>query len=207
MRFLAILAFVLPALGAERCDVPAALAVLTRDVLQARLAQSPDDFTLNRLFVDSQTYEPQTEIDRYSALLSRHADSLDYQYLKARSLVGSNTREALRLYAQILEKDPDYPWVHLSQLEIFKAEGFRDRQKLEASFEVVTRACPASFAPYYYLDQLPDHELAVRAAAKLRVMLQGAQTGRDLGAYRALWKSELQTLPNEEVTRRIAGDV
>jgi pentatricopeptide repeat protein len=122
-------------------------------------------------------------------------------------LVGTNSKEALRLYAQILVRDRDYPWVHLSQLEIFKAEAFRDRAKLQASFETFTRVCPSSLAPYFYLDQIPDHDLAVRAAAKLRVMVKEAKSEPDLEAYRVLWNVELQELPNEEGTRQIAEDV
>jgi hypothetical protein len=208
MRFLASVMLLLPTLqAAERCDVPPVLARLRREAIKEQLAGSPDDFTLNRLFVDSETYESRTEIERYSTLLSRHSDSLDYQYLYARSLVGSNTKEALRLYARILEKDPDYPWAHLSQLEIFKAEGFRDRAKLQASFETLTRVCPSSIAPYLYIDQIPDHDLASRAAARLRVMLKDAGNERDLEAYRVLWRVELQEMPNEEETRQIAEDV
>lgn len=152
-------------------------------------------------------FEPQAERDRYSSLLSRNPGSLDDQYLLARSLVGGNTGEALRQYSKILERDPDYPWVHLSQLEIFKAEGFRDRNRLQASFETFTRVCPSSIAPYHYLDQIPDHDLATRAAARLRLMLKDAPSERDLTAYPVLWKVELQILPNEEETRRIAEDV
>jgi thiol-disulfide isomerase/thioredoxin len=208
MRFLASLMFLLPLLhAAERCDVPRALARLKRDAIKEMLVRSPGDFTLNRLFVDSQTYEPSTEIERYATLLSEHPDSLDYQYLHARALVGNNTKEALRLYAQILEKDPDYPWVHLSQLEIFRAEGFRDRAKLQASFETFTRVCPSSIAPYFYIDQIPNHELAGREAARLRALLRDSANERDLEAYRVLWNVELQELPNDQETRQIAEDV
>jgi thiol-disulfide isomerase/thioredoxin len=128
-------------------------------------------------------------------------------YLQAQALVGSNSKEALRLFAQILEKDPDYPWVHLSQLEIFKSVGFRDRKRLQESFETFTRVCPSSIAPYHYLDQIPDHDLAMRAAAKLRVKLKDTTDERELAAYRVLWAVELQTLPNEEETRQIEEDV
>jgi len=183
MRLVAILVFLAPMMrAAERCDVP-------------------PGFSPNGVLV------PKAERERFRALLAQHPDSLDYQYLQARSLVGTNSKEALRLYAQILEKDPDYPWVHLSQLEIFKAEGFRDRAKLQASFETFTRVCPSSIAPYFYLDQIPDHDLAVRAAAKLRVMLKDAKSEPDLEAYRVLWNVELQELRNEEETRQIAEDV
>lgn len=199
----------IPMLRAERCDVPPALAGLNLGAIKERLARAPDDFTLNRLFVDASIYENQAERDRYSSLLSRHSDSLDYQYLRARSLVGSDTKEALRIYAQILEKDADYPWVHLSQLRIFMSDVFRDRKKLQSSFETFTRVCPASLAPYFFLDQIPDHDLAMRAAAKLREMLKDAKDPRDLATYSVLWKVELQALPGEEAGERkqIAEDV
>jgi len=43
-----------------------------------------------------------------------------------------------------------------------------DRAKLQASFVAFTRVCPASIAPYHYIDQIPDHEHAARSAARLR---------------------------------------
>src|SRR5580658_5500306 len=182
MRLVAILVYLASLVRAERCDVP-------------------PGFSPNGVLV------PKAERERFRALLAEHPQNLDYQYLQARSLVGTNSKEALRLYAQILVRDRDYPWVHLSQLEIFKAEAFRDRAKLQASFETFTRVCPSSLAPYFYLDQIPDHDLAVRAAAKLRVMLKDAKSEPDLEAYRVLWNVELQELPNEEGTRQIAEDV
>lgn len=182
MRWVAIFVFLVPALQAERCD-------------------PPPDFSPNGVLVSKAGRE------RFQALLAQHPDILDYQYLQARSLVGINSKEALRLYGEILEKDPDYPWVHLSQLEILKAEGFRDRAKLQASFEAFTRVCPASIAPYHYIDQIPDHQLAAKAAARLRALLKDATNERDLEAYRVLWKVELQELPNEQETRQIAEDV
>lgn len=182
MRWVAVLVLVAPVGRAERCD-------------------PPPDFSPNGVLVSK------AERERFRTLLAQHPDSLDDQYLQARSLVGMNSQEALRLYARILERDPDYPWVHLSQLEIFRAEAFRDRAKLQASFETFTRVCPSSIAPYHYIDQIPDHELAARAAARLRTLLKDASSEQDLEAYRVLWNVELQELPNEEVTRRIAEDV
>jgi thiol-disulfide isomerase/thioredoxin len=199
MRPVAILLLSLPALrAAERCDVPPALSGLSRAAIRERLSQSPADFTLNRLFVDSSVYERKPDRDRYAALLAQHPDSLDFQYLQARSLVGSNTGEALRLYAQILEKDPDYPWVHLSQLEILRSSGFRDRKKLEASFETFTRVCPSSFAPYRWLGEVPGEAAVARAAATLRAMLKDAKNDRDLARYSALWSAEFRVRPKAE---------
>jgi hypothetical protein len=113
-------------------------------------------------------------------------------------LVGSNTKEALRIYGQILDKDPDYPWVHLSQLEIYRSPVFRDRQKLQASFSVMTRVCPAMFAPYGYLNEVPDNDLAARAAQKLRAMLRALQAPRQMAYYSNLWAVEFRLLPAAE---------
>jgi thiol-disulfide isomerase/thioredoxin len=211
MRLVTALLLVWPALrAAERCDVPPALARLQHAAIKDRLAQAPDDFTLNRLFVDSSVYERKAERARYIEMLARHPGSLDYQYLRARSLVGSNTPEALRIYSQILEKDPDYPWVHLSQLEIFWSPSFRDRKKLEASFETFTRVCPSSFAPYRWLGELPDEGGLVRAAARLRAMLKDATNDQDLVRYSVLWSTEFRVRPKSEEDdekRQIAEDL
>src|SRR6266542_3466874 len=129
MRVLAFLLISLTvACAADRCSPPLELAEFVntlpadnsarRAAIQERLKQTPGDPTLHRMFVDSSVYERKPIHERYQRLLVNHAGSLDYQYFQARSLVGSDTRQALQIYARILEKDPDYPWVHLSQLEV-----------------------------------------------------------------------------------------
>lgn len=212
IRLIAVLLLVSPVLrAAERCDdVPPALAGLSLTAIRERLAQSPDDFTLNRLYVDSLVYERKPDRDRYAELLARHPGSLDYLYLQARSLVGSDTPEALRLYARILAKDPDYPWVHLSQLEIYRSSVFRDRKRLEASFETFTRVCPSSFAPYRWLGEIPDDGELARASARLRTMLKDATNDRDLARYNTLWSAEMRVRPKAEEDdekRRIKEDL
>jgi len=181
-----------------------------RAVLEDRLQQTPDDFTLNRLFLSASVYGRSPIRERYQRLFAAHPDSLDYQYLRARSLVGSNTKEALRIYGQILDKDPDYPWVHLSQLEIYRSPVFRDRQKLQASFSVMTRVCPAMFAPYGYLNEIPDNALAAHAAQFLRAMLRALQSPRQLAYYRNLWAVEFRLLPaaeHNQERKQIAEDL
>ena len=43
--------------------------------------------------------------ERYALLRQRHKGDLEYEYLYPRSLLGSNSAEALRLFKAILEKD------------------------------------------------------------------------------------------------------
>jgi len=183
MRVLAVLFLgVTVACAADRCSPPPELAefvsalpadnVARRAAIQERLKQTPGDVTLHRMFVDSSVYERKPIRERYQRLLESHPGSLDYQYLQARSLVGSDTRQALHIYARILEKDPDYPWVHLSQLEIYRAEAFRDRAKLAASFSVIQRVCPSLFQPYSSFNNILSFAAAPRAAAMLTALLK-----------------------------------
>jgi thiol-disulfide isomerase/thioredoxin len=208
------------ACAADRCSPPPELAEFVnslpadnaagRAAIEQRLKQTPGDVHLHRMFVDSYVYERKPIRELYQRLLESHPDNLDYQYLQARSLVGSNTRQALRVYAQILERAPDYPWVHLSQLEIYRAEAFRDRAKLAASFSVIQRVCPSLFQPYSYLNEIADDDTAARAAAKLRAMLKDADGARELRLFATLWAVEFRVRPpaeHEEERKQVAEDL
>jgi thiol-disulfide isomerase/thioredoxin len=170
VRFAVLLLFAAMA-WAQRCDPPAPL----------------DDFWRNRLLLDGRVYEKSAIREKYRARFEADP-SLENQYLYARSLVGFDTKEALRVYAEILAKDSDNPWVHYSQLEIYRSPAFRDRAKLRASFDVVTRACPAWVEPYRYLGDLGDDS----PAARLRTLLDKSTDQRELRLYPTVWAAEFR---------------
>ena len=221
MRVFLVLFLGVPvAFAADRCSPPLDLAEFVNSLLsgndarraaiEERLKQTPVDVTLHRLSLDSSVYERKPVRERYQRLLESHPDSLDYEYLQARSLVGSDTRQALRIYARILEKDPDFPWVHLSQLEIFRAEAFRDRAKLAASFSVIQRVCPSSFQPYSYLNEIEDNDTVARAATTLRALLKDANGARELRLFATLWAVEFRVRPpaeHEKERKQVAEDL
>ncbi len=199
IRFCALLLFSTLAWG-ERCDPPARivqfLGTLPEDsherhkAIGEALESSPDDFWLNRLFLDGSVYERSAIREKYLAKFDQNR-SLDNEYLYGRSLVGFDTKQALRIYAEILAKDPDNPWVHNSQLQIYNSPAFRDRAKLRASFDAVTRACPGWIEPYRYLTALDDDALA-QPAERLRAMLEASKDPRELRLYSALWAAEFR---------------
>jgi thiol-disulfide isomerase/thioredoxin len=207
MRLLYLLLLAAPA-WADRCEVPAPLTDLVqklpsdvkgrRTALNEALKDKPNDFTLNRLLLDREVYQKHAVREHYQHEFEAHPDSLDTAYLYGRSLVGSNTPEALSVYAQILAKDPDYPWVHLSQLEIYRAEAFRDRQKLAASFETIRRVCPSELKPFEYLSEIEDIGIVAREAAELRAILAASKDSHTLRLYRGLWTAEFRVRPKEE---------
>jgi thiol-disulfide isomerase/thioredoxin len=219
MRFLCVLLLTAPA-WADRCEPPAALADFVQNLpsegkarraaIAAALKDKPSDFTLNRMFLDGSVYQKRAVRDRYQREFEAHPDTIDSAYLYARSLVGSNTPEALKIYAQILAKDPDYPWVHLSQLEIYRAEAFRDRQKLAASFVTMRRVCPSESKPFEYLGEIEDTEIVAREAAQLRELLAASKNPHTLRLYRVLWAAEFRVRPKERhdaERRTVAADL
>jgi thiol-disulfide isomerase/thioredoxin len=207
MRFLCVLLLAVPA-WADRCEVPASLtdfvqklpyeAKARRAAVNEELKDKPADFTLNRLLLDRAVYQKRAVRERYQHEFEARPDSLDAAYLYGRSLVGSHTPEALKIYAQIVAKDPDYPWAHLSQLEIYRAEAFRDRRKLAASFATIRRVCPSELKPFEYLSEIEDAGVVAREAVQLRELLAASKDPHGLGLYRVLWAAEFRVRPKDE---------
>ncbi len=204
---------------ADPCDSPGRITEILRKlpdgiherhVALGELAKSnPDDFWINRLFLDGSVYERIPIRERYKGRFDAHPGNLDSEYLYGRSLVGFSTPEALRIYGDILATNPDYPWVHYSLLEIYRSTAFRDRAKLRASFDTLTRVCRAWIEPYQYLTALDDDALPA-AAARLRTMLEATKDRRDLRLYSTLWSAEFRVLPKADGDagkRRVAADL
>ena len=208
------------ALAASLCDIPPAIEELRRslpsdrvlwwDALDERIRQQPEDFHLNRLYVDGSVYFRKPVRDRYARLAEKYPDNLNYQYLHARSLVGSNSKEALRLFQAILKKDPSYPWVHLPLMEIYRSDKMKDPAALQTSFEAITRACPERLEVYEFLRHVEDTELAARSARHLRGLLAKTQYPPDLALYSALWSAEFRVTPkadHDALRKRVSEDV
>jgi hypothetical protein len=199
---------------ADRCDPPAQivqfLTTLPDDnrerhkMIGERVKSSPNDFWLNRLFLDGSRYEGSAIRDRYLVWFETNRN-IENKYLYGRSLVGFETKQALRVYSEILAQEPDNPWVHNSQIEIYRTPSFRDRSKLRSSFEAVTQTCPSWIEPYRYLTDLDDDSLPSHAA-KLRTMLEQSTNPRDVRLYSVLWAAEFRLKqPNENTL--IAADL
>jgi thiol-disulfide isomerase/thioredoxin len=190
--------------GADRCAT-ADLTSLYEGLPTESFARMPalaervkgsKETDVHRAFLELSVYQRRPEREYYKSLAESNPQSEDHQYLYARSLVGSNTPEALKLYASILAKDPEYPWVHLSQLEIYRAPAFRDRAKLAASFAVIRRVCPALLKPFSYLSEVTENETVAQAARDLRIALKNVAKPEELRLYSTLWAAEFRLLPS-----------
>jgi thiol-disulfide isomerase/thioredoxin len=219
VRPLCLILFFAAIMAAETCDPPARLAEFLqtlpdagperRPAIEKQLSFSPEDFWLNRLFLEGPIYERAPIRETYKKRFDAHPESLDDEYLYARSLVGFKTKEALQLFAAILEENPNYPWVFYSQLEIYHSPVFRDHPKLLASFERLTQVCPSWIEPYRYLTDLDDHAIAAHVG-QFRTMLESSKDSHELRLYSTLWSAEFRVRPESEheaERARIANDV
>lgn len=83
---------------AGRCDPPQPISEFSRTLLDdnrerhaaigERLKSSPEDFSLNRRFLDGSVYERGAIRDKYKKRFAANPDNVDNQYLYGRSLVG-----------------------------------------------------------------------------------------------------------------------
>ncbi len=152
--------------------------------------------------------------EEYRTALEQHADDLLgrlYGVLYARTLVGINTPEAIKILERILELDPADPQAHLKLIEIYAAPAFRDDAKLMANADAYWKACPSSLSGYTYVSRVSDPEFASRTAARLRAALQGRTGDEAISLYfYTLWGLEFRAVPlnaQEPVRERIRHDV
>src|ERR1017187_2840117 len=136
--------------------------------------------------------------EEYKALLDSHADDLLYQMLYARTLKGTNTREAIALLDKILEKQSDYMLAHQKLTEIYSAPAFLNLQKLRNHLEGYWQGCPASLVGYSLAGRIIDSDFLEAAAANLRKLVEDRTDDEALGLYPTLWTLEFKIVPLAE---------
>src|ERR1039458_2418687 len=148
--------------------------------------------------------------EEYKALLDAHADDLFYQMLYARTLKGTNTREAIALLDKILDKQPDYMLAHQKLTEIYSAPAFLDLQKLRNHLEGYWQGCPSLLTGYTLAGRIVDSDFLEFGASNFRKLLAGPTDNEAIGLYATLWWLEFKSAPlagQAPVRERIRADV
>ena len=175
--------------------------------------QFPEDYYAHRFYQEQYVTNglfAKAIQDEYKVLLDSHAEDLLYQMLYARTLKGTNTREAMALLDKILEKQPDYTLAHQKLTEIYSAPAFLDLQKLRNHLEAYWQGCPSSLAGYSLAGRIIDSDFLETAAANLRKLLENRTDDEALGLYGTLWTLEFKSVPlagQDPVRERIRADV
>lgn len=220
MRLLPALLTPAVLIAADACRVPAEVEAFHRHLpadrllgdvaIKDRLRTEPDNFFLHRMLLERSVYQRKDVRDRYAAMAEEHPNNLNYEYLHARSLLGSNSVAALRLFKGILANDPTYPWVHIPMMQIYGSEGFKDLAALRASFDTFTRECPDSLEAYRFLGSIETGPVLEQSARKLRALLENARDPDDLGLYATLWSAEFRAVPmdqHDRLRKQVAADI
>ncbi|MBZ5582481.1 MAG: TlpA family protein disulfide reductase [Acidobacteriia bacterium] len=151
--------------------------------------------------------------DKYRAVLEQHADDdlgKLYGVLYARTLVGTNTPEAIKILDRVLELDPADPQAHLNLVEIYAAPAFRDDAKLIANADGYWKACPSSLSGYTYIGRVTDPDFAARNAVRLRTALESRTDDEAVSMYPILWELEFKPFPlmgQVPILERVRRDV
>jgi thiol-disulfide isomerase/thioredoxin len=207
-----------------RDAIIAAMGSAPRQLGDERVAEArkvrdrfPSDYLAHRFYQHTSYYSggyrpffPRAIREEYRNLLETHPDDLMYLMLYARTLVGANTPEAIRLLDNIVTRDPNYRLARLELVEIYSSPTFRDNAKLAANADAYWKVCPDSISVYSNAAKVEDPEFNARAAARLRKLLKGRNDNAALGLYGTLWNMEFKTVPLSEqapVRDRIRKDV
>lgn len=182
--------------------------------LKALLERFPADLFLNRAYQDSVKYRGAREFEdlkaHYRALAEKNPGDRVYAYLATRSLIGTQTKEAIAQLEKHLERSPDFPYPHLSLVEIHQAPVFRDTEKARRHLELFMKACPASLEAFRYMRPMEPSDFVKQGAEKLRALIQNATVPEAVRVYSILWTLEFRVRPAGEhaaLRKQVAEDV
>jgi hypothetical protein len=143
--------------------------------ITALMRQYPDDVFVQRHYIRamSRPTEHPKVVDEYKSRLADTPGSASLAYLYGFTLIGRQSPESIKLLNAALEKDPKFPWPHLSLADIYSAPAFHDKAKADANIKAFLDACPTSFDGYEGLTRYSnDKDVIGRRAAQLRALLE-----------------------------------
>lgn len=178
----------------------------TRTALEAILSQYSSDFFAQKQYIQlimwSRTDRAKT-IEKYKSKLDANPDSPELAYLYGLMLVGRQSPEAIKLFSKALEKDPKFPWPHLSLARIYGSPVFHDKAKQKAHAGAFLDACPEVAEGYYPLREIDDKELLRNWAVRLRSRLAKRSDRAAMNLYSNLWLLEFKAAaPSDYTTLR-----
>jgi hypothetical protein len=120
------------------------------------------------------------EVIRYREELAKNSESELRRYLLGRILWGRSTAEGFSLVKGVSERNPDFPWAHLTLARYYEHASLRDDGARDRQLALFLKLCPASLDPqpysrFFFGSQPPAFRAA--ASAALRTRLQETSNG------------------------------
>jgi len=184
-----------------------------RTALQNLMRQHPSDVFIQSAYIGTmQYYDSDTAkaVAEYKARHEQHPGDTEISYLYATTLLGRDTPQAIRLFDEVLEKQPSFNLPHLDFVTIYTSPNFLDKPKAITHEKSFLAACPTALQGYGSLRQIDDKDLIAQSTPKLRETLQSRTDSDALRAYSTLWSLEFKAKPASDydaLRRQVAADV
>jgi len=181
--------------------------------LRELLKKYPKDIFVHRRYQQAQeavTRESESLVDEYRTLLEKNPNDPAYQYLYAKLLIGTNTKEAESLLQKAVQSSPDFARAYLGLMEVYDVRSTRDKAKSEENLKRYMTMCPDSLVAYSYLQQVGDKEFVRKSTQHLRELLEKSAEPEDIASYQTLWRLEFSLSPvteHDKVRTRVAEDL
>ena len=184
-----------------------------KKVLDELLQKYPDDLFVHRMAVTTvfSTNGKKELVERYRKLAQEHPESLQYQYLYARSLIDVDTPQAMSLLKGVESKSPNYPWAYLDSAELRQWGKWADATQLRADLNRFFEFCPDSMdaEAWNLAERQSTPEMAAHYGKVLRARLM-TDTEPDRLRWRTVWTLDFKAAKVTEhaaVRAQIAQDV
>lgn len=173
-----------------------------RQQLDSLLAKHSRDISLHqrriRWLAGAMAWDYKAPIADYLAHRNQHPGDPVFQFLYAKTLIGTQTPEAIGILESILQKYPGFAAAHLELAEIYSADTMRkDIPKSLVHREAFRKACPESVRGFSDSRQITNQEYYETNAARLRRLLEATPDNdqQRLLAYETLWSMEFRAVP------------
>jgi len=180
--------------------------------LRALLEKYPRDLFVQRRYQDifRQKLTIYQEFDRALAMYRSKPADPNFRYLEARLTAGFDTEKAEAMLNDLIAKEPNFPWPHLTIAELTDRPGARDAKKAETHLRAFLAVCPDNIEGYALLRTVEDPEMIRNGATKLRALLEARVDSWSLPYWRYLWDLEFRSAPKDQqepVRQRVLKDV
>ena len=181
---------------------------------QDLLKKHPGDFHVQRRYQTVRRgsfYVDQDAIFvEYRDQMLKNANDPQAVYLYARVMVGRQTKGAIVILDNLVQKSPDFPWSHLYLAEIYTYPNFRDAAKSKEHLKQWIAKCPSTNHGIDLILRSGDKEMMTAAAQTLRPRLESSKNTYDLVYWNDLWTLEFKLKPvteHPQLRNKIAGDL
>jgi thiol-disulfide isomerase/thioredoxin len=197
--------------------------------IESLLAKYPNDFWVQRAFIDSMAggggmviQRPSTGmpvgpvaesvIAQFQKDYANRPEDPEAAYLYAYALVHRNTGKSVEILTSVVQKTPDFPAALLTLAILHGYPNWYDQAKVRRYTEGFMARCPDTFEPRIasLATQLDRSDALIAYAKTLRARIAGKADEETISLYPALWQLESKiAVPAEaaESRKRIEGDL